>query len=101
MSKLKRRTLYVRRNVWLVYIVPYIMKYDTIPYLYQNSRQTNVIVLSKREPYNKCFSPCWYFERTLYLCCSASYHKAFRADISRRTKICAPSATRILVLREF
>jgi hypothetical protein len=26
----------------------------------------NVIVLGKREPYNKCFISSWYFERTLY-----------------------------------
>ena len=38
----------------------------------------------------------------LNLYCSASYHKAFRADyISHSTKICALSATRILVQREF
>ena len=52
-------------------------------------------------PYNKCFSCCWYFERTAFIIFTVA-HKALPADyISRSTKICAPSATRILVLREF
>jgi hypothetical protein len=47
-----------------------------------------------REPRNQCFSSCWYLERTLYL----YYNKVLRADyISRSTKICSPSAARILV----